>query len=504
MLTGESTHAARRGALARWVGALAALDTRYFAVDGGWGAAVLVELAAAAPGVMPTDAPRHADVLVVVEPVSTRMMPALAETYRDMDFPPLVVIDATDAGAGVGMAKLEEHLPVVSRSVVAEPRQPGALRAVAGSIRDAARSAPRARLPAQVSGVPVPDEVTLAADERGREIATEDVIVSIGPIQVVTAGPCRFLLTMDGEQVVQARTDASYAMRGLERALAGRSLPDALALAPLIDPLAPVAGRLLLVQALEQLRATAVPADALGLRNAALRMERAHNHLVWLTRFAALLAHEALEAEARTAATLIARAAIPADAVVPGGWNASAAPLSTPETLGRLRERVLGLHASLEASRLIALRTRGVGELTLEAARRAGASGPVLTASARGAGDSRDRMLTRVRAAADDLLAASEVFNGTRGIAVRNASAELHGAVSPAGVTGASSAVEGPRGVIEMSIARGEADTLAHATWTRPSLKHLSLVPELIAGFTLPDALVAIASLDLSMAEADG
>lgn len=65
---------------------------RYFAVDGGHGANLLAALAGYDPRLQPVASPRHADLLLVVEPISRKLVPALAEVARALPCPRRVLL----------------------------------------------------------------------------------------------------------------------------------------------------------------------------------------------------------------------------------------------------------------------------------------------------------------------------------------------------------------------------------------------------------------------------
>lgn len=476
-----------------WLDRLAARERRYFAIDGGAGAALLAQLAVVDERLRAAESPHHADLLLVVEPVTERMLAAVAESYRNVAPPRHVVVAGRE---GAGAVRIEEHLPVAVR--VGEAATLGTAHEIARAVALAVRGM-RVLRPADADMERTPEEVLIPLrTPEEREIATEDVVLSVGPVGAPTAGPVRLLLLMDGEQVLRAEVRAGYAARGLAERARGRPWAEGLALAGALDPLAPLAGRMAFAQAVEVLRGQVPPARALRLREAALRLERAASHLVWLVRFAELLGYGALVARARRLAAAGGAVVPPAEALVIGGWDAAAGG-SAATIPAALPAEVARLARALRADRLFALRTRGVGVLAAERAREAGASGAVLAASVSSRGDAWARAIARGDAAADDLRAAAEI------LARLPAGPERTGLPETGAADGAAeSQVEGPRGTLTLEMKADGSGAPAGVFWARPSAAHLALVPELVVGHTLPDALTAVASLDLSMAEADG
>jgi NADH:ubiquinone oxidoreductase subunit D len=343
--------------------------------------------------------------------------------------------------------------------------------------------------------VPIPGK-------KEREIATEPVVLSLGPVQPLTAGPLRLLLTADGEQIVSARIEAGYAARDVARAMSEATVPGAAALASSLDPLAPVAGRLAYVIALEQLQHWGPDPGLRNQREAVLALERAQNYLAWLVRFAELVDDDRLAVTAEQLNAHLADATAPlserllTEWVVPQGGVAATQPDKLRAPLDRLIAEVVALRERLEGDRLLALRTAGIGAITVDRLQAVGASGPVLHASERGRGDVLGRLLTRLDQAADDLRQAADFAPVPK--PVEGGTADWS---APPGRTEVE--IVGPRGHLRLSL-MSDSGRLREVNWQRPSAALLNLIPELLAGQKLPCAEVIVASLDLAMAEADG
>lgn len=451
---------------------LANRERRFYAVDGGGGATMLAALLACGERVRRAWSPRHAQLLVVFEPVSSVLLESLVEIHRAMPRPcaMLAIADAsTELFRNAGLVRMEDIFPAVVRF-------PSGLSALELANRMLAIPlACEATPPA-----PALDETTIALPDRSsREMASEPLVLSLGPAQPFTAGPLRLLLVCDGEQVDTVTLEAGYAKRRLAASMTSATLADAERLSSFIDPLAPVAGHLAYVAACEHL-AHAQPGERLvHVREAALALERARNHVAWLVRFAAVLSVPWLEAHAGR---------------LHRGLDTDS---RAPETLRIAASDLATLRARIATDRALALRTAGIGVISAERLRAVGASGPVLRASERGVGDVMSRLIARVERAAEDVrhLIAAAASGVRPEIGPRS-----EGSAGPAGEGQAR--VEGPRGRIELSL---ESDGVAirRIEWTRPSAALLAVVPELLAKQRLADAEVIVSSLDLSMAEAD-
>lgn len=467
---------------------------RYFAVDGGQGAAWLARLSRLTPRLQPAASPRHADLLIAIEPITRKLVPAVLETVRALPAPRagLVIGEPTvEQFPEADLVRLEDVLPGIRRVRDAGDIDGVVNAALASRPLDACMKYEHAAA----------EPVTVAVPpKRERELATEPVVVTLGPLQSLTAGPLRLLLVCDGEQVGSAETEAGYAARQVATAMTRASWSAAADLAGALDPLAPVAGRLAYVTAVERLQGRGIEPVASRARHAALAVERASNALSWLARFAAVLAYDRLadhaaalraEVEEITAATWERS---PESWIVPQSGTGGSSSLSR-KRLGELAAAVRDLRRRLAGDRLLRLRTTRVGVITGDRLRKAGVTGPALRASVEGDGDTFSRLVVRVDIAAFDLAKAAEL------LADRPDGPERFQWSIPAGEATAS--VEGPRGTLTIRITGDGGETPRAVEWSRPSANLLGILPDVLAGQTLPDAEVIVASLDLAMAEAD-
>jgi NADH:ubiquinone oxidoreductase subunit D len=483
-----------------WFSRLTQTPHHYFAIDGGSGAHLLAALARRSPYLKQVASPRHADLLLVVEPISQQLAPAVVEVARALARPARVLV----------LGELEPELHSFLGGVLAsvEDLLPGAQRLSLPSVEavlDAALHPEQPALPFSNTSGPEPVTISLPSRQE-QEMATELVVLSLGPIQPFTAGPLRVFLICDGEQVFSTQMEAAYAHRGIAQAMMQANWQQALPLARQLDPLAPLAGQLAYVSAVEQLQQWHLPAPLLALREAALALERAQNVLWWLVRFASILADVRLIPRSSQLASRLAEHTVQLWQQPPEVWTLPQ--YSIPTALARgnapaltqlqeLAEQVEVLRRDIERNRLLALRTRDIGVLTTQQLKRAGVSGPVLGASEQEHGDVQTRLLVRLDAATFDLREAVERLRGAESVPVHAADWDV-----PAGE--AYVTVKGPRGEIGLQVSSAGEEGPGHVEWQRPSAALLPLLPELLAGQKLADAEVLLASLDLAMAEADG
>ena len=482
-----------------WLAKLGSMQRRYVAVDGGTGAHLLAALSGADVRLRAVASPRHADLLIVVEPISQSLAPALLEYARALPQPAQALIIDTAAW----------H-PALQDGAIASDVLPGTpqvdARSAAQIIDIIQRLAPWPHL--RTATEPAFTEATIALpNKQERELATELAVLSLGPIQSLTGGPLRLLLICDGEQVLQAQVEAGFARRGIAEAMVVTSWQEAARLAAALDPLAPVAGRLVYVQALEQLQQQPASAACRASRQAALAVERAGNHLWWLHRFLTFLAAPEPAARAWQAAASVEQLAgtvwqqptamwLAPQQAAPSAQSAAAAALQ------RLAGQVRSVRQRLTQQRFLEPRLRGVGVLSADVLRSAGVSGPLLQAAEHGAGDAWSRLQTRLLAAADDLEAAARVLSVAGSTVAHETNQPESDWQVPAGE--ADVAVTGPRGELGLHLVSDGGSGPTRVEWRRPSAAVLPLLPAALTGQKLVDAETLVASLDLAMAEADG
>lgn len=498
-MTGNANIAtsAQRG----WFAQLRQMPQHYFAIDGGSGAHLLAALTERHPYVRQVATPRHADLLLVFEPLGQKLFTTVVELAQALPRPAHALIVGEreiehENTPGTEYVRLEDLFPGVPRIT------PISVESVLEAILD-----PEQSTALTINGPPVVDETTIQLPQKQeQEMATELVVLSLGPIQPFTAGPLRLLLICDGEQVLSAQVEAGYAYRGIARAMTRVVWQQAIHVARRLDPLAPLVAQLAYVIAIEQLQDWQPPQQMAKLREAAVALERVENVLWWLVRFANALADPAFSSRSYRLATRFADHLSHCWRQTPSTWILPQYTVSTPVVAGntavmahlrQIADEVETLKSHLERSRLFALRTRRIGALSTEHLEAAGVSGPVLHASQHGVGDIQGRLVARLDAAMTDLREAVEILAAGESAPARATHWDV-----PSGV--AHVTVMGPRGDLGLHLESSGGQKPVHVEWLRPSAALLPLLPEMLAGVTLADAEALVASLDLAMAEADG
>jgi membrane-bound hydrogenase subunit alpha len=106
--------------------------------------------------------------------------------------------------------------------------------------------------------------------------------VPIGPQHPALKEPENFLLTVDGEQIIDAKIRLGYVHRGGEKALENRTYVQGMYLVERICGICAMAHQLCYVNNLESMMDIEVPPRAHYIRTVVAELERIHSHLLWL------------------------------------------------------------------------------------------------------------------------------------------------------------------------------------------------------------------------------
>jgi Ni,Fe-hydrogenase III large subunit len=319
----------------------------------------------------------------------------------------------------------------------------------------------------------------------------EWVEAPFGPLFPGLPGGLALMLTLDGDTVAQARVTPGAVHRGLAATWPGPAagFPDRLAL---LDPQMPVAYRELASRALEDAAAFTVAEAVTRQRVSALERERAVSHLSWLAEFATLLGDRWL---AERAADL----------------QFALMHVTDDPDLSRVGQEIVAFVRRAQRLPLLKRRLDGIGHETSLGAETIG--GPFARACGMAVDARRDDPAYRalgfapVRHDGNDAWARLQVR-----LAELMQSMDLIRAVGatilpapPAPTVGAgagTATVETPRGpaTLDIVLHDGQVDTVQIDT---PSARLVTLVPGMAEGREVADALVGIASLDLSPWEMD-
>jgi len=223
-------------------------------------------------------------------------------------------------------------------------------------------------------------------------LRTEELILNMGPQHPSTHGVLRLIVTLDGENIVDAQPDIGYLHSSVEKMMEARTYLQNIALVDRgMDYLTAMSNEEVWVLAVERLAKIEVPERAKSIRTIMLELQRISSHLIWWGTFgidlgaftAFLWAMRERERimdlfEASTGGRLhhvyFRIGGVNED--LPEGWTDRVAEFCD-YFLARLPE----YDDLITGNPIFQARTKGVGVLPLSTAIAMGASGPVARAS---------------------------------------------------------------------------------------------------------------------------
>jgi len=216
-------------------------------------------------------------------------------------------------------------------------------------------------------------------------------IIPIGPQHPALKEPGHFEFAVDGETITGARMRLGYVHRGIEKATESRNWIQNLYLLERICGICSHTHTSAYSQGVEQLAQVEVPPRALAIRELVAGLERIHSHLLWL----GVAAHEAgfdtlfmySWRDRETVMNLLEEITgnrVNYSICILGGvkQNISAEnAASIHKALDYLEERIRYYLHIVTSDTAFLQRTRGIGTMSLEEAKRYGALGPTARAS---------------------------------------------------------------------------------------------------------------------------
>ncbi len=331
------------------------------------------------------------------------------------------------------------------------------------------------------------------------ELPMEWVEAPVGPLFPGLPGGLALSFTLDGDAVAAATVSSGAVGRGLDATWTGpaASLPERLAL---LDPFAPVSYRLLAIRALENAVGVAVDTATADVRVRALERERATSHLGWLALFAGLLGDHWIEARAAALQLILLRT-------------------DDRTTIARVRGEVGAFARRVRRTPYLTQRLGGIGTPRAggnELARFTAGSlprGPVARAAgladdARGADPAYRRLgFAPIVRHGDDAWSRLDVrlaeLEQSLDLVLAAGAVTMPEKLLSTDIGGSGAAtVETPRGAAALRLAVA-AGMVQDAMLDTPSLHNETLVTTVAEGREMADALVGVASLDLSPWEMD-
>lgn len=225
----------------------------------------------------------------------------------------------------------------------------------------------------------------------GDPLATQDMVLNIGPQHPSTHGVLRLRLLLDGERIVHAEPVVGYMHRGAEKLFEVRDYRQIIVLANRHDWLSAFANELGVVLAAERMLGMEVPERAVWARTLLAELNRVLNHLMFLGSYP-------LELGAITPVFYAFRERETIQAVMeelsggrmhymfnrvgglkeelPAGWTGRAR-----GAVDEVRRRLPDIEDLVLGNEIFQARTRGVGVLSPELVHAYGVSGPIARAS---------------------------------------------------------------------------------------------------------------------------
>jgi len=217
------------------------------------------------------------------------------------------------------------------------------------------------------------------------------ITIPIGPQHPALKEPISFLLTVEGERIVESALRIGYVHRGLERIFQNRSYVQNVHVVERICGICSHAHTTAYCQGVEALLGLQIPPRALCLRTLLCELERIHSHLLWLgvlaehVGFTTIFMYAWRDREIVLDIMEALSGGRVAHAVnVIGGVRIDVDQEQVCLTLARLDElerRIETLLGVIRHERTLQARTRAVGHLSIEQVRSHCVVGPVARAS---------------------------------------------------------------------------------------------------------------------------
>jgi Ni,Fe-hydrogenase III large subunit len=284
--------------------------------------------------------------------------------------------------------------------------------------------------------------------------------VPFGPVFPGLPGGLKLTLTLDGDGVTEGQATSLVGITIEDEEMEAEAFVEHLAWAM---PLAPVSYRLLACLAIERAAGLDDDPSTTQARNCGLERERIASHLGWLARLGRQLGFAWLTQRASSLQLEIQCA--------------------SKEQLTELEPALRALGTRLERTPLLKSRLKGIGLLPSESY---DLRGPVVRAADEG-GDAWARLLQRLA----EITASLELIKSS-------GKPELPSQRNIGDGSGTGEAtVDTPRGEARLSLKLEHGRVKSYELDT-PCSHHIGLVPKLVEGQELGDALLAVGSLDLS------
>jgi len=364
------------------------------------------------------------------------------------------------------------------------------------------------------------------------ELATEHLIMNMGPQHPSTHGVLHLLLEIDGEEVITGEANIGYLHRGIEKLAEHRRYNQVGTLLDRSDYLSGLHSELAFSMAVEQLAEIEVPRKANWIRSLVSELNRIASHLVWMGTFGmdagsmpgflyALREREALLDILET----ITGARMMFNYVRPGGVLMDLPPEVEPMIRAFLADFPTKLEeydTLIGKNEIMQARIKGVGVIHRSTALAFGLTGANLRATGFGwdvrkerpyaaypeldfdipVGETADcwaRYLVRMEEMRVSTKLVGQLLDG---MPEGDHSAKVAKVLRPPAGE-AYAAVESPRGEMGIHLASDGSDKPYRMRVRGPAYYALSIIDEILPGNLIADAVMTAGSLDLVLGEID-
>ncbi len=220
---------------------------------------------------------------------------------------------------------------------------------------------------------------------------TVDVNIPLGPIHPCFKEPVRLKCEAKGERIVGAEVELGYMKKGIERIMKGRPWQEVMFLAERVCGICSVIHNMVFIEAMEQISDISVPPRAAYLRVIANELDRMQSHLIANFSYCYTIEHETLgmylldlREQVMDELERLTGARVTCAYMIPGGVRCDISREDAEHLLSavdRMEQDLRRYAGMFSDGPMIALRSRGIGILTPEAAQRAHAVGPTARAS---------------------------------------------------------------------------------------------------------------------------
>ncbi len=356
------------------------------------------------------------------------------------------------------------------------------------------------------------------------------ITVPIGPQHPLLKEPLAFTLTLEGEHVIESALRLGYVHRGIERLCQERTYVQNIHLLERVCGICSHIHTTTYCQGVEGLLGLEIPPRGAYLRALLCELERIHSHLLWLGVQARNIGFDTIFMYAWRDREIaldimedLSGGRVSHAVNVIGGVRIDLTPehcdviLAQLDTLEKQIEALLGV---VENERSFQARTRDIGRLTTEQARRYCVVGPVARASGididlrrdapyppynrlkfrvpvRYEGDAWARTLVRMLETVESIHLCREILttlpDGPTAVRAKRR-------VPPGEVV---SRTEAPRGEVIYYIRSDGSDRPARIKIRTPTLTNLIILPEQLQNISMADVSVVLSGVDLCIACAD-